>query len=57
VPHTRVSSISVVYLDDAGHQGAAAAMAMMIVYTSAVVKVLHLALARGLARTQAWRRR
>jgi iron(III) transport system permease protein len=57
VPHTRVSSISVVYLDDAGHQGAAAAMAMMIVYTSAAVKVLHLILARGLARTQAWRRR
>lgn len=57
VPHTRVSSISVVYLDDAGHQGAAAAMSMMIVYTSAAVKVLHLLLIRVLARTQAWRRR
>lgn len=57
VPHTRVSSISVVYLDDAGHQGAAAAMSMMIVYTSAAVKVLHLLLVRVLARTQAWRRR
>jgi iron(III) transport system permease protein len=57
VPHTRVSSISVVYLDDAGHQGAAAAMSMMIVYTSASVKGLHLLLARALARTQSWRRR
>lgn len=57
VPHTRVSSISVVYMDDAGHQGAAAAMAMMIVVTSAAVKSLHLLLARALARTQAWRRR
>ncbi len=57
VPHTRVSSISVVYMDDAGHQGAAAAMAMMIVVTSAAVKGLHLLLALALARTQAWRRR
>ncbi len=57
VPSTRVSAISVVYLDDAGHQGSAAAMAMMIVYTSATVKVLHLLLMRVLARTQAWRRR
>jgi iron(III) transport system permease protein len=57
VPQTRVSSIAVVYMDDTGYQGAAAAMAMMIVYTSAAVKVLHLLLARGLARTQAWRRR
>ncbi len=57
VPATRVSSVSVVYLDDAGHQGAAAAMAMMIVYTSAMVKGLHLVLARVLWRTQAWRRR
>lgn len=57
VPHTRVASISVVYLDDWGHQGAAAAMAMMIVFTSASVKGLHLLLARALTRTQAWRRR
>lgn len=57
VPATRVSAVSVVYLDDAGHQGAAAAMSMMIVYTSAMVKGLHLVLARVLWRTQAWRRR
>ena len=57
VPHTRVSSVSVVYMDDAGHQGAAAAMAMMIVYTSAAVKGLHLLLTRLLAQTQAWRKR
>jgi len=29
----------------------------VIVYTSAMVKVLHLLLARALSRTQAWRRR
>jgi len=57
VPQTRVSSIAVVYLDDAGHQGSAAAMSMMIVYTSAAVKVLHLLLVRALANTQAWRKR
>ena len=58
VPPTRVASIAVVYMDDAGWQGAAAAMAMMIVYTSATVKVLHVMLARTLdRRTQAWRRR
>jgi iron(III) transport system permease protein len=57
VPHTRLASIAVVYMDDTGQQGAAAAMAMMIVYTSAAVRVLHLLLARALARTQAWRRR
>lgn len=58
VPQTRVASVAVVYMDDTGQQGAAAAMAMMIVYTSAMVKVLHILLARVLdRRTQAWRRR
>ena len=58
VPHTRVASIAVVYMDDAGWQGAAAAMAMMIVYTSATLKLLHVLVARILdRRTQAWRRR
>jgi len=58
VAETRVASVAVVYMDDTGQQGAAAAMAMMIVYTSATVKVLQLVAARYLARaTQAWRRR
>ncbi|MDR7555172.1 MAG: putative 2-aminoethylphosphonate ABC transporter permease subunit [Armatimonadota bacterium] len=57
-PHTRLASIAVVYMDDTGQQGAAAAMAMMIFYTSAAVKLLHLLVARVLdRRTQAWRRR
>ncbi|MBI2200345.1 MAG: putative 2-aminoethylphosphonate ABC transporter permease subunit [Armatimonadetes bacterium] len=58
VPSTRVASIAVVYMDDAGWQGAAAAMAMMIVYTSATLKLVHVLVARILdRRTQAWRRR
>lgn len=58
VPQTRVASVAVVYMDDTGQQGAAAAMAMMIVYTSAALKLLHLLVARILdRRTQAWRRR
>jgi iron(III) transport system permease protein len=58
VPRTRLASIAVVYMDDTGQQGAAAAMAMMIVYTSAAVKLLHLLAMRMLdRRTQAWRRR
>lgn len=58
VPHTRVASIAVVYMDETGRQEAAAAMAMMIVYTSAAVKLLHFLLARILDRkTQSWRRR
>jgi iron(III) transport system permease protein len=45
-------------MDDAGDIAPAAAMAMMIVYTSAGVRVLHALATRGLQRrTQAWRRR
>ncbi len=58
VPETRVASIAVVYMDETGQQGAAAAMAMMIAYTSATVKLLHVLLSRYLdRRTQAWRKR
>jgi len=58
LPATRLASIAVVYIEETGQQGAAAAMAMMIVYTSAMVKVLHILVARVLdRRTQAWRRR
>jgi iron(III) transport system permease protein len=58
LPATRLASIAVVNIEETGQQGAAAAMAMMIVYTSAVVKVLHIRVSRVLdRRTQAWRRR
>lgn len=43
---------------DFGYIARAAAMCMMIVYTSAGVRLLHYLLTRGLARrTQAWRER
>ncbi|HUM92719.1 MAG TPA: hypothetical protein PLM32_15340 [Candidatus Competibacter sp.] len=42
--------------DDAGDPAPAAAMAMLIVYTSAGVRLLHTGLSRWLLqRTQAWR--
>lgn len=57
-PDTMLASVAVLNMDDAGDIAPAAAMAMMIVYTSAVARVLHAVLTRGLARrAQAWRRR
>jgi iron(III) transport system permease protein len=57
-PHTALASVAVLNMDDAGELASAAAMGMMIVYTSAAVRGLHFLLTRGvLARTQAWRRR
>jgi iron(III) transport system permease protein len=57
-PHTTLASVAVLNMDDAGDIAPAAAMAMVIVATSAAVRLLHAVLARGLlARTQAWRRR
>jgi len=56
--YTKLASITVVNMDEAGFTAAAAAMSMTIVVTSAVVKLLHLALDRLLSRTtHAWRRR
>jgi iron(III) transport system permease protein len=56
--HTKLASIAIVNMDDSGFTAAAAAMAMMIVITSASVRVLHLVATRALERrTQAWRRR
>ncbi len=55
---TMLASVSVLNMDDAGDIAPAAAMAMMIVYTSAIVRLLHYGLTRGLhRRTQAWRTR
>ncbi|MDZ3837819.1 MAG: putative 2-aminoethylphosphonate ABC transporter permease subunit [Rhodospirillales bacterium] len=55
---TKLAAISVLAMDDAGATAAAAAMAMMIVYTSAVVRGLHTLVSWWLSsRTHAWRRR
>ncbi|MCX7354963.1 MAG: putative 2-aminoethylphosphonate ABC transporter permease subunit [Alphaproteobacteria bacterium] len=57
-PDTALASIAVLNMDDAGDIAPAAAMAMMIVYTSAAVRLLHWLGTRGLARrSQAWRGR
>lgn len=57
-PDTMLASVAVLNMDDAGDIAPAAAMAMMIVYTSAVARMLHAALTRGLARrSQQWRQR
>ena len=56
--NSKLASIAVVNMDEAGFTAAAAAMAVTIVATSAAVKLLHLALDALLARTtHAWRRR
>jgi iron(III) transport system permease protein len=55
-PKTTLASISIVQLDEAGAVGSAAAMATLIVATSAVVTVLSMAVEGWLLRrTQAWR--
>ncbi len=57
-PETTLASVAVLNMDDAGDIAPAAAMAMMIVYTSAGVRLLHALLTRGLAaRSGTWRRR
>ena len=57
-PETHLASVAVLNMDDQGDIAAAAAMAMMIVYTSAAVRVAYVLLTRGLQRkTQAWRQR
>ncbi len=55
---TKLASIAIVDMDDAGFIAAAAAMGMMIVITSAGVRLLHMLATRALERrTQAWRRK
>ena len=57
-PGTKLASISIVHMDEAGATAAAAAMATLIVLTALVVKLLHLALdATVFGKLQAWRRR
>jgi iron(III) transport system permease protein len=58
VPHTKLASIAIVNMDDAGQTAAAAAMGVMIVITSAGVRLVHMLATRVLeTRTQAWRNR
>ena len=53
-----MASVAVLNMDDQGDIAPAAAMAMMIVYTSATVRIAYGLLTRGIERrTQAWRRR
>jgi len=57
-PDTKPASVAVLNMDDAGETAAAAAMAMMIVYTSTAVRLGHAGLEALLQRrTQRWRKR
>lgn len=54
-PGTRLASLAVLSMEDQGNIGSAAAMAMLIVYTSAAVRLIQGLTARLLLhRTQAW---
>jgi iron(III) transport system permease protein len=53
--HTQLASIAMLNMDDAGDIAPAAAMGMMIFYTSALARLAHAGAGRLLARTQAWR--
>lgn len=56
-PSTKLASIAIVHLDEAGDIGAAAAMATLIVATSAAICIVFWVLQRWLERrTQAWRK-
>ncbi|UDF32756.1 UNVERIFIED_ORG: putative 2-aminoethylphosphonate ABC transporter permease subunit (plasmid) [Roseateles sp. XES5] len=53
---TKLASVAVLNMDDAGDIAPAAAMGMMIFYTNVAAKLIHAGISRGLlARTQAWR--
>ncbi len=54
--NTKLAAVSIVHMEEAGFTAAAAAMAVVIVFTSATVKLLHSLLTRKLRQsTQAWR--
>ncbi len=55
-PTTTLASVAVLNMDDAGDVAPAAAMGMMIFYTNAAARMIHMAISKGLLkRTQAWR--
>lgn len=54
--HTKLASIAVIHLDEAGRMASAAAMGMLIVYACVAVRLAHLFVSRFvLKRTQRWR--
>ncbi|MCL4744072.1 MAG: putative 2-aminoethylphosphonate ABC transporter permease subunit [Burkholderiaceae bacterium] len=56
-PDTKVAAIAILNLDEAGEIGAAAAMAVLIAFTSAIAMLLFMLLSRWVERrTQAWRK-
>jgi iron(III) transport system permease protein len=55
-PETKVASIAILNLDEAGEMGAAAAMAVLIGIASTIATLLFMALAWWVNKnTQAWR--
>ena len=57
-PHTTLAAIAVLDMDDAGDVAPAAAMAMLILVTSAVIRAAYMLITQGYrARAQAWRKR
>ena len=57
-PGTKLASVSIVHMDEAGALASAAGMATCIVGTSLLVKLLHLLLDRVLfRRAQRWKAR
>ena len=56
-PDTRLASVAILNLDEAGEPGAAAAMAVLIAATSLAVCILYLGIGRlAEHRTQSWRK-
>jgi len=54
--NTTLASVSAIHLDEQGDVAAAAAMAMLIVYVSVLVRIIHTVFTKGiLRRTQEWR--
>jgi iron(III) transport system permease protein len=54
--NTKLASVSIIHMDEAGFTASAAAMAVVIVMTSVMVKLLHSLLTHQLhRRSQAWR--
>jgi iron(III) transport system permease protein len=52
------ASVSILNMDDTGQTGAAAAMAVMIMISAAIAKIVQMTLGKLLEnRTQAWRKR
>jgi iron(III) transport system permease protein len=57
-PFSKLASVSIINMDEAGFTASAAGMGIVIVLTSGFAKILHSLLAAYLAkRTQAWRAR